>query len=128
MNKKIIIFSTILFLAAISCKKKEDKPAEETPATPTTATPAYTPNCNGTTPTFAANVSPLIGSSCAVSGCHAAGSTNGVGELTNYAKISANATAIRSAVVAGRMPKTGTLTEAQKNTIVCWIDAGAKND
>ncbi|MEJ0106233.1 MAG: hypothetical protein WDO19_28400 [Bacteroidota bacterium] len=37
-------------------------------------------------------------------------------------------TAIRAAVASGEMPKTGSITTAQKNSILCWIDAGASNN
>lgn len=75
---------------------------------------------------FAANVNPIIQASCNVSGCHAAGSTNGPGPLTNYAQISA--ASIRSAISSGSMPKGSTLTAAQKNSIICWIDSGKPNN
>lgn len=120
MSKKTILLLGLLALCIVTCKKKEDKP-DDTPS-------GYTPSCSGATPKFSSDVSPLIASSCAVSGCHAAGSANGPGALTTHAQISAAASGIRDAVVTGRMPKNGSLSDAQKNTIVCWIDAGAKND
>lgn len=75
---------------------------------------------------FAANVNPIIQASCNVSGCHAAGSSNGPGPLTNFAQISA--ASIRSAISSGSMPKGSTLTAAQKNSIICWIDSGKPNN
>ena len=77
---------------------------------------------------FAANVSPLIQSSCAIAGCHAAGSSNGPGALTNYTEISNAKVRIRAAVVAGTMPQGSTLSSSQKNSIICWIDSGAPNN
>ena|SRR5436190_20621980 len=47
-----------------------------------------TPTCEGTK-SFATDVNPIIQSTCAISGCHAAGSFNGPGPLTSYAQISA---------------------------------------
>lgn len=88
----------------------------------------YTPNCSGAAIQFSANVAPLIQSSCATSGCHNAGSGNGPGALTNYAQINAAKAQIRSSVLSGSMPKNSTLTAAQKNSIICWIDAGAANN
>jgi hypothetical protein len=35
---------------------------------------------------------------------------------------------IKPAVANGTMPKTGTLTTAQKNSIICWINNGAPNN
>ena len=77
---------------------------------------------------FAADVNPIIQSSCNVAGCHAAGSTNGPGPLTNYNEIFNARTAIRSAVASNRMPQGGSLTTSQKNSILCWIDSGAPNN
>jgi hypothetical protein len=88
----------------------------------------YTPNCTGAAIQFSANVLPIIQASCTASGCHNAGSVNGPGELSTHAQISAAKTQIRAAVLSGSMPKTGTLTSAQKNSIICWIDAGAANN
>ncbi len=76
---------------------------------------------------FAANISPIIQASCALAGCHATAG-NGPGALTNYAQVSAAASTIRSAVSSGRMPQGSTLTTAQKNSILCWIDSGAPNN
>nr|WP_294905104.1 hypothetical protein [uncultured Lacibacter sp.] len=89
---------------------------------------SYTPNCSGAAIQFSANVAPIISSSCAIPSCHAAGSGNGPGQLTTYAEINAAKTQIRAAVLSGAMPKSGTLTTAQKNSIICWIDAGAANN
>ncbi len=88
----------------------------------------YTPNCTGAAVQFTANVLPIFQSSCAASGCHNAGSQNGPGALTNHAEISGAQAQIRDAVLKGRMPKTGSLTTAQKNSIICWVDAGALNN
>lgn len=116
MKKVIsILFFFLSLLVATSCKKKGSK---ET----------FTPDCSGTTSTFVANVNPLIVSSCATSGCHAIGNTNGPGALTSYTQIKNAVASIRSSVVSGSMPKNSSLTAAQKNSIVCWIDAGAPNN
>lgn len=80
-----------------------------------------------TSKAFAANVSPIIQASCALAGCHATAG-NGPGALTTYSQISTNAGAIRSAVSSGRMPQGSTLSTAQKNSIICWIDSGAPNN
>jgi hypothetical protein len=76
-----------LFIAAIACKKKDDKPAGET---------GYTPNCSGATPEYAANVSPIIFNECATAGCHGTGSTNGPGELLTYTQVKNAAFRIRT--------------------------------
>lgn len=85
-------------------------------------------NCAGVPSAFAANVNPIIQSTCAIATCHDAGSVNGPGPLLTYAQISAARVAIKTAVGNGTMPKTGSLTAAQKNSIICWVDAGGPNN
>jgi hypothetical protein len=78
---------------------------------------------------FSANVFPIIETKCATTpDCHASGSTNAAGPLTNYTLIHNLAPVIRGQVVSGIMPKTGSLTSTELQTIVCWIDSGAPNN
>ncbi len=77
---------------------------------------------------FAADVSPIIQSTCNISGCHAAGSTNGPGPLTTYNEVFNARTRVRTAISTGAMPQGSTLSTAQKNSIICWIDGGAPNN
>ena len=86
-------------------------------------------NCAGVPSSFAANVNPIIQSTCATDAtCHGNGSANGPGPLLTHAQISAARIAIKVAVGNGTMPKNGTFTTAQKNTIICWVDAGGPNN
>ncbi len=87
--------------------------------------PAVT--CSGTK-SFSSDVNPIIQSTCAIPTCHNAGSINGPGALTTYQQISAAASAIKTAVGNGTMPKTGSLTTAQKEAIICWVNQGAPNN
>lgn len=87
-----------------------------------------TNNCSGVPAAFSANVNPIIQASCAIATCHEAGSINGPGPLLTYTQIFNARAQIKSAVASGIMPKTGTLTTAQKNTITCWVDAGGPNN
>jgi hypothetical protein len=118
--KKTIGIALCVFLLALGCSKSSDDKKEEEP-------PATT-DCSTVTTTFAANVSPLILSSCSRSDCHGRNSINGPGELTTYAQIFGARAQIRAAVASGSMPKGATLTAAQKATITCWIDSGAPNN
>ena len=77
---------------------------------------------------FTADVNPIIQSTCAVNGCHASGSINGPGALTNYSLIFNARNTIRSTVLSGSMPKNSTLSTSAKNSIICWIDSGAPNN
>jgi hypothetical protein len=86
-------------------------------------------DCNTVTnKAFAADVNPIIQSRCAIAGCHAAGSTNSGGPFTNYTEIFNKRSNIRTQVSSGRMPQGSSLTTAQKNSIICWIDSGAPNN
>ena len=86
-------------------------------------------DCSNVAKSFSVDVNPIIQTKCATgSSCHGTGSINGPGALLTYSAI-ANAHAdIRSAILSGLMPKTGSLTNGQKNTIICWIDNGALNN
>lgn len=77
---------------------------------------------------FAADINPIIQASCNVAGCHAAGSFNGPGALTNYTQVSGSASSIRTAVSSGKMPQGSTLSAAQKNSIICWVNSGSPNN
>ena len=85
-------------------------------------------DCSGAPKTFTVDVNPLVQGVCNMPSCHASGSTNGPGPLTNYTQVFNARVAIKSAVGNGTMPKTGTLTTAQKNSIICWVDAGGPNN
>ncbi|PBQ34618.1 hypothetical protein CNR22_23515 [Sphingobacteriaceae bacterium] len=117
--KRINLLLSLTLLLFISCKKKD---------TLSTTPVAFIPDCTGTTPTYAATVGPLISSKCATSGCHANGSSNGPGALTTYSQVKNASATVRSSVINATMPKNNTLTAVEKNTIICWIDAGAINN
>jgi len=85
-------------------------------------------DCNSALKSFSANVQPITSTRCAISGCHASGSTNGPGELITYQQLRDAKNEIRAAVYSGLMPQSGSLTQAQINTIVCWVDSGAPNN
>jgi len=113
--KKALIIITILCIVIACSKTATNSPGNV--------------DCSGAAKSFATNVNPIIQSSCAAnSGCHGSGSNNGPGELLSYSQIFSARSAIRTAIISGRMPQNGSLTTAQKNSISCWIDNGAPND
>jgi hypothetical protein len=120
--KKIISFIGLsLCFVAMACSKSSSTSSGGGGGTVT--------SCDGVASKFAANVLPLIQTKCAInSSCHATGSVNTGGVLTTHTQISAKAAAIKSAVNAGTMPQTGSLTTAEKAIISCWVDAGALNN
>ncbi|MBL0068589.1 MAG: hypothetical protein IPP39_08910 [Chitinophagaceae bacterium] len=117
MNKIlfIILIFSISSVITLSCSK--DKGGTTTVDFSTVINKAY-----------AADVSPILQASCNLAGCHAAGSFNGPGALTNYTEIFNARAAIRVSVASGRMPQGSSLSTGQKNSILCWIDSGAPNN
>ncbi len=86
-------------------------------------------SCVGITPKFAADVQPILTTVCSInSNCHAAGSTNSGGPLTNYTEVNAKKSNIKAAILAGTMPQTGSISQAQVNAFICWIESGAPNN
>jgi len=92
-------------LVVIGCKKSS-------------TSPEYTPDCSGAAKSYSSDVQPVIQASC--TGCHK--------NYSSYAGISGDKAAIRSSIVSGSMPQGGSMTAAQKNSVVCWIDNGTPNN
>lgn len=75
---------------------------------------------------FKSEIEPIINASCATTDCHRSG--NGVSDFTNFSTIQSKASSIKSQVVSKTMPKDGSLTDAEIEAIVCWVDDGALNN
>lgn len=116
MRKTIIASTVIIVTVLAACSKSGGGGGNPAPITCTS------------TPSFANDVNPIIQSTCTASGCHDAVSSNGPGSLITYQRIHDAKTSIRAAIISGTMPKSGSLTTAQKTAIVCWIDGGAPNN
>lgn len=113
---KKFIAAIIITAVVVSCSKN-------------TSTSTTTVDCSGTAKSYVTDVSPIISTYCATnSGCHGTGSTQGPGALTSYAQVYSARASIRISVANGTMPENSTLTTAQKNAILCWIDNGASNN
>ena len=126
--KKIVLITTPLIFTVIifaACSK-----SDSTTGGGGTGGGGRTFSCSpGITPKFAADVQPIIQSLCATnSSCHASGSANSGGSFTGYTEINAKKSSIRSQILSGAMPKTGTISQAQINALICWIDDGAPNN
>ena len=110
--KKMMIPGICIAIIVIACSKSNEV--------------VTTVDCSGEAKSFATDVRPVIQSSCtSSSGCHASGSTNGPGPLVTYQQVFNARLAIRAAVANGSMPQNSSLSAAQKNSIICWIDNGA---
>ena len=125
--KKDILVSLLAFLLIASCSKSGS--GDGGGAGTGGGGGGTTINCTGVPISFAGNVHQIIQSTCATdASCHGAGSSNGPGPLLTYLQISGASSLIKIAVSNGTMPKTGTLTTTQKNSIICWINAGAPDN
>lgn len=129
MKKKILIV-IVGFYFIVSCSKSSSSTGDGTGGGATGGSGGGTTvNCTGVAATFAANVNPIIQTSCATdASCHGSGSVNGPGPLLTYSQISGASALIKTVIANGTMPKTGTFTTAQRNTIICWVNAGALNN
>ena len=109
--KNTLIAGTIIFVLILAaCKKSNTN-------TTSNQTSTYTPSCSGTK-SFKTDVFPLIQSSC--NGCHS--------NLGSYAAVKADAANVRVYIANGSMPRSSTLTNAQKDIIMCWIDSGSPDN
>lgn len=112
--KKTTLFIPVLSFLFLACSKSQ--PEKDSPA------------CDEIAKTFATDVNPIIQTYCNQPSCHTNGSVNGPGPLTNYTQVFNARSVIRSAIQSGLMPQNATLTAAQRNTIICWIDNGAPDN
>lgn len=126
-TKKIILFFSVITVVIAACSKSSGG-GTGGGGTGGGGGGGGTLNCTGVAAAFAANVLPTFQSICTNAGCHNTGSINGPGELSTYTQIFNARSLIRAAVAAGTMPKNTTLTAAQKNAILCWVDGGAPNN
>jgi hypothetical protein len=125
MKKLMTLLLMVTFITIVACSKSDSGTTNNGSGSGTGGT---TLNCNTIDSRFAAVVFPIIQNNCNSVGCHATGSSNGPGALTNFDQIKAAAAQIRSSVESGTMPKNGALTTAQKNAISCWVASGALNN
>ena len=126
MKKIICIFSIIIIgvIFIVSCSKGSSTGG----TTGGGGGGGTTLDCTGVAKSWATDVNPIIQGFCNTTGCHSAGSANGPGALTNYTQVFNARAQIRPAIASGLMPQGSTLTTAQKNSFLCWIDSGAPNN
>lgn len=116
------VLAVVVVLATVSvfagCKKE----------TPTTY------DCSGYTPTYTADVKPLMDTYCSRSGCHNSTSKEAGKDLSSYAgtKSAAGSSSFLGSMqhLSGyeAMPQGGSkLTDAQLRTIGCWVQNGMPN-
>ena len=116
--KNIKFLFLLLFAAAIvttSCKKDDGDGGGD--------------DLDCSTVTFSDDIAPIVESSCAIAGCHAAGFI--FGDYTTYEGLEdfAKDGTMETAVITDKtMPKTGQLTQDELDKFKCWLDAGAPNN
>ena len=124
---KIFVIILFIFLSAVvftACSKSDPAPAGGTGGGG-----GRTFSCVGITPKFSADVQPILNTVCSInSNCHAVGTANSGGPFTTYAEVFAKKSNIRAAILSGVMPQSGTISQAQVNAFICWIDSGAPNN
>ncbi len=115
-----IILIIAVILLSVSCSKSDPS---------TGGGSGITFSCAGISPKFSTDIQPILTTVCSInSNCHAAGSINTGGPFTTHAEVFAKRSNIRGAILAGIMPQSGSLTQAQINAFICWIDSGAPNN
>ncbi|OYY23237.1 MAG: hypothetical protein B7Y15_10510 [Bacteroidetes bacterium 24-39-8] len=107
----MVVVSCLLIsiLAVISCSKNDG-------TSNITCDPATS---------FANTVKPILDKSCNMNGCH---DDIVITALNNFQTVHDGANQIKISIQSGRMPKSNSLTTAEKNAIYCWVDNGAKNN
>ena len=118
-----LLFICVLFALSNSCSKSDSA------INSGGGGGAITFSCSGISPKFSTDVQPILTSVCSVNNsCHASGASNSGGPFTTYTEVFAKRSNIRAAILSGTMPQTGTLSQAEINTFICWIDSGAPNN
>lgn len=107
MKFKHLLFAKSIAFLTFSCNKTE----------------AFISVCDGSSPTYDADVAAIISQKCLQ--CHGAGSSNG--NYSTYSGLSAVTSSGKfeqEVLTDQTMPQTGSLSEAQLNQIKCWVENG----
>lgn len=121
--KKITVLTLIAFTLSLVSSCYYDK--EET-LYPNSSTNT---SCDTSLAKYSKDVSVIINSKCAVSGCHVAGSQTP--DLSSYAALTSsnNITRVQERAINSKtMPAAGPLSACEITKLQLWINNGAKND
>jgi uncharacterized membrane protein len=111
--KQTIILSALIFVAAATCITS----CKKTPKVDAAI-------CNALDTKWSTAVNTIVQTKCATKGCHD-GSAKG-GTFTTSQGMAANASDCLSEVSSKSMPKGGvTMTDAERNQVMCWLQDGA---
>lgn len=75
--------------------------------------------CNSATVSYSTEVAPIINTYCNTGGCHS---------YSTYTQVKSASAAIYSEVSSGSMPRGKSITAAEKQKLLCWINNGALNN
>ena len=107
MKFKYLLFTSSLALLTFSCNKTE----------------AFVPVCDGSSPTYDADIASIIQQNCIQ--CHGSGSSNGnYSTFSGLSVVTADGKFEKEVLTDQTMPQTGSLSEAQLNKIKCWVENG----
>ena len=76
---------------------------------------------------YMTDVSPILMSTCATTDCHES-SNSSRHDLTNFADVKSVVSDMKTRINSGNMPASGSISTADKRTLICWIDDGAPNN
>lgn len=118
MYKSIPFIALLLLSILFSCEKEE---AQELP----------TYDCTGLTPTYTAEIKPIIDTNCATTGCHNSSSQAGGINLSTYALTSSESNnarflgSIQHLSAYSSMPRNSAkLSDTAIQLIFCWVENG----
>lgn len=109
-KSSVLLLLLIVVVAILSCSKNVSDTTNTT--------------CDPNT-SFTNTVKPILDKSCNMKGCH---DDFVITALNNFQTVHDGANQIKVSIQSGRMPKSNSLTTAEKNAIYCWVDNGAKNN
>lgn len=72
---------------------------------------------------WSAHIKPIIETKCTLEGCH--NGSSGLPNFYQFENIKQRASLVKELTTARIMPRTGSLTQAQIDSIACWVDNGA---
>ena len=113
IRKELLIFLLGIFFASCSSNVEETTILEEEEEEIETCAPT----------SFASDIKPIIDANCIQ--CHNGSQSP---DLRTFNGISGNAARVKGQVASRQMPLGGSLSTAEIEAIVCWVDSGAPNN
>lgn len=109
MLKKIILAASVLAIA-VACTKES----------------TVSVTCGSSVPSYSSEVSVVMRQCC--TSCHGAGNARGGVALHSYGMLKQNSGGVRKIFTSSMAHEGVSISTAQRNTVVCWIDNGMPNN